>query len=298
MEKPICLITGATEGVGKATAKALAAKGFGVVLLARNRAKAEAARAEITASSGASDVDVLIGDLASLRQVCDAAEQFKERHSRLDVLINNAGVVAPARTVTGDGYETTYQVNYLAHFLLTSLLHEPLVRSRRGRIINLSSSVYTSGKLDANNLQGEQKYSPIGAYAASKLMMLLFSIELAERLQGVGVAAYAVHPGVVRTNMLESAQGLFKLVAMVATPFAIAPARGAATSVHLATAPDQDLAAASGQYFVKAKPVAVRSKFNTKAYREWLWRISELQLQRLFGTGAADRVAALVPGRP
>ncbi len=291
MEKPICLITGATEGVGKATAAALAGRGFRVVLLARNQAKAEAVRTEIAASGGASDVDVLIGDLASLRQVRDAADAFKQRYARLDVLINNAGIVAPSRAVTADGYETTYQVNYLAHFLLTSHLLEPLRRSGRGRIINLSSSVYSSGKLDANNLQGEKKFSPIGAYAASKLMTLLFTIELAERLRVAGVAAYAVHPGIVRTHMLESAKGLFKLVAMLATPFAVAPARGAATSVHLATAPEADLAHASGQYFVKAKPVAVRTKFNTRAYREWLWRTSELQVQRLTGAGAVNLVA-------
>ncbi len=272
MAKPVCLITGATEGVGKATAQALARKGFTVVLAARSLAKAENIKREIAAMSGAKDIDIIVGDLNSLRQVRQMAQTVLQRHPRLDLLINNAGIMAPERAVTEDGYESSYQVNYLSHFLLTHLLLDALKNSDQGRIINLSSSVYSIGKFDPGNLQNEQRFSAIGAYAASKLFVLMSTIELAERLRDARITVNAVHPGVVNTHMLKSATGIFKLIALLATPVAVSPEKGAATSVYLATSPD--VAAVSGRYFTDGKSKPVKSKFNTEKNRALLWDIS------------------------
>jgi NAD(P)-dependent dehydrogenase (short-subunit alcohol dehydrogenase family) len=277
-QRPICLITGATDGVGAATALALAMRGFRVVIVARNPVKAVKVRAELEAASGA-HIDVIAGDLSRLSDVVDIAGAFKARYPRLDVLINNAGVMLARRQVTEDGLEATWQVNYLSAFLLTQLLLGELEKSEQGRIINLSSSVYTSGKLGPDDERRETRYSAIDAYAASKLAMLLFSLELARRLEGTSITVNAVHPGVVRTQMLAAAEGVFKLIALLATPFALSPYKGAETSIHLASAPE--LATTSGCYFVKARPRPVKSRFNTVEAREALWRSSVETLQAL-----------------
>jgi retinol dehydrogenase 12 len=276
--KPICLITGATEGVGKVTAAKLISKGFTVVVAARNAAKADAVKAEIRATTGG-EVDIILADLTSLRAVYQLAETFKRRYSRLDVLINNAGIFAPARKVTEDGFEASYQVNYLSAFLLTHLLLDELKKSEQGRIINLSSNVYTAGKFDAQNLQSEKRFSVIGAYSASKLFMLLFSVELANRLKGTSITVNAVHPGVVRTQMLTRAPGVFKIIAYLVFPFAVSPQKGAATSVFLASSPE--VATVSGRYFTSCKPAVIKSKFNTEEIRRRLWETSADSLQRL-----------------
>ena len=207
MDKPICLITGATDGIGKVTATALARKGYAVVLAGRNEAKAATVTTEIGTSTGNRDIDYLIADLSSLAQLHRLAETFMVRYPRLDVLINNAGIIMPQRVLTEDGYETTFQVNYLAQFYLTQLLLNELEKSPQGRVINLSSSVYRAGKFDPDNLQSERQFSTIGAYAASKLCVLLFTIELAQRLKPTRVTANAVHPGIVRTPMMRGAPG-------------------------------------------------------------------------------------------
>jgi NAD(P)-dependent dehydrogenase (short-subunit alcohol dehydrogenase family) len=278
MPKPVCLITGATDGVGKATAMALAQRGFTIILMARNAAKADAVKREIARVAGVAVLDPVIADLGSLRQVRDAADAVKQRYPRLDILINNAGIFSPKRMTTQDGLEATFQVNYLSHFLLTQSLLDLLRKSDQGRIINLSSNVYNLGKLDRNNLQGERSFSSIGAYAASKLFMLLFARELAERVRDTPITANAVHPGVVRTPMLANAKGLFKLISYLALPFAVSPEQGASTSVHLASS--AELERVSGRYFVKSRPQAVKTKFDTKEHRDLLWRLSEESLRR------------------
>jgi NAD(P)-dependent dehydrogenase (short-subunit alcohol dehydrogenase family) len=276
MPKPICLITGATDGIGKAPAAELAAKGFTVVLAARNTAKAEAVKAEIVAANGG-EVDILQADLTSLTAVRQLAETFKARYPRLDVLINNAGVFMPTRKLTEDGFEATYQINYLSGFLLTQLLLGALERSPQGRIINLSSSVYEVGKFDGGNLQSEKGYSVFGAYAASKLFVLLSSLEQAERLKTTAITVNAVHPGVVRTQMMLRAPGAFRIVAWLALPIAISPQMGAATSVYLAVSPETK--AMTGRYFAGSKPVAIKTRFNTIPARQRLWENSIGSLQ-------------------
>lgn len=272
MDKPICLITGGTDGVGKATATALAAAGYAVVLAARNESKATSVATEIVAATGNRDVDYLIGDLGSLAQVHRLAETFMVRYPRLDVLINNAGIITPQRVVTEDGFEKTFQVNYLAQFYLTHLLLGELENSPHGRVINVSSSVYRAGKFDPSNLQCERKFSTIGAYAASKLCVLLFTVELAHRLGPTRIAANAVHPGIVRTPMMREAPGLFRVISYAALPFSRSPEKGAATSVSLASSADPTRV--SGQYFTNAKVRKVKTAYNTPENRKLLWNLS------------------------
>jgi retinol dehydrogenase 12 len=272
MDKPICLITGGTDGVGKATATALAATGHTVVLAARNEAKAATVATEIVASTGNRDVDYLIADLGSLAQVRRLAEMFMVRYPRLDVLINNAGIITPRRVITEDGFEKTFQVNYLAQFYLTHLLLRELEKSPHGRVINLSSSVYRAGKFERENLQSERKFSTLGAYAASKLCVLLFTVELADQLGSTRIAANAVHPGIVRTPMMREAPGFFRLISYAALPFSRSPEKGAATSVFLASS--ADATQISGQYVTNAKVQKVKSAYNTPENRKLLWNLS------------------------
>jgi NAD(P)-dependent dehydrogenase (short-subunit alcohol dehydrogenase family) len=282
MDKPICLITGATDGVGKVTATGLARNGYAVVLAARNEAKAATVTREIVTSTGNRDVDYLIADLSSLAQLRRLAATFMVRYPRLDVLINNAGIVAPQRVLTEDGYEKTFQVNYLAQFYLTQLLLTELEKSPQGRVINLSSSVYRAGKFDPGNLQSEQRFSTIGAYAASKLCVLLFTIELAQRLKPTRVTANAVHPGIVRTPMMHGAPGVLRLISYAALPFSRSPDKGATTSVFLATS--ADAARISGQYFANAKAQNIKTAYNTRENRQLLWALSMGAYESVLGS--------------
>jgi retinol dehydrogenase-12 len=282
-QKRICLITGATDGIGKATALELARKGFTVVLVARNVHKAEMVKSEIATMTGATDVDYVIGNFNSLKQVHELADVFKQKYPRLDVLINNAGIFSPQRIVTDDGYEMTYQVNYLSHFVLTHLLLDHLKRSENGRIVNLASSVYNMGKFDPQNLQSERHFSTIGSYSASKLLVLMFTANLAEKLRHTRITVNAANPGVVKTKMMTEATGLFKIIAFLALPFSVAAIKGAATSVYLASA--QDVERISGKYFVNSKVVDVKSSFNTQRNRDILWNIS---MQGLRGPVAVE----------
>jgi retinol dehydrogenase-12 len=272
MKDPICLITGATEGVGKVTALELAKQGFTIVVAARNANKAEALKKEIETSTGNTSCDSIVADLGSLGQVRQLAETFRRRYSTLDVLINNAGVFLPTRTETEDGYEMMFQVNYLSPFLLTNLLLEELQKSEQGRIINLSSSVYAIGKFDPDNLQSEKHFSVLGTYAATKLFVLMFTEELARRLKATSVTANAVHPGIVRTRMMLQAPGALRLVSYLSLPFSISPVKGARTSVYLASSPE--VKGISGQYFANSKRAAVKNKFDTPENRTLLWELS------------------------
>jgi retinol dehydrogenase 12 len=282
MDKPICLITGATDGVGKATAAELARKGFAVVLAGRNPAKAAAVAKQIVDTTGNRDVDYLIADLGSFAQLYRLAEEFTLRYRRLDVLINNAGVLMTQREMTEDGYETMFQVNYLSQFYLTQLLLDELQNSPQGRIINLCSSVYRMGQFDPHNLPGEHRFSTFGAYTASKLLVLLFTIELANRLSATHVTANAVHPGVVRTQMMLGTPGIFRAISYAALPFSLSPAKGATSSVFLASAPE--LAKVSGQYFSRTKTRKAKTAFNTQENRNLLWSLSMTAMQRALPT--------------
>jgi len=257
MSGKTCIVTGANSGIGKETALGLAQMGARVVMVCRNAEKGNAALEEIRRESGSSQVDLLIADMSSQASVRALAEQIRQKYPRLDVLVNNAGGAAPARTLSADGIEVTLATNHLGTALLTLLLLDLLKASAPSRIVNVSSSeAQHPARLDTNDLQFERrKYSGIAAYRQSKLLMNAFTFELARRLAGTGVTANCLHPGAVATNiwnpdLLPPLIG--RLIVAVVKPFLLNSKQGAAVSLYLATSPE--VAQVSGEYFVKSKP--------------------------------------------
>jgi len=244
MEDRVLLVTGANSGIGKATALGLARLGGTVVMACRSATRGEAARQDIVRDSGNSKVYLEIVDLASEDSTRSFAEEFKRKYPRLDVLINNAGVYTPHREVTPDGLERTFEVNYLSGFLLTHLLLDLLKKSAPSRIVNVSSSAHSGGTIHFDDLQGERRYGGFGAYGQSKLAQILFTQELARRLQGTGVTVNACHPGVIRTNLgMGGTSAVVRFVRM----FFKTPEKGAETPIYLAVSPDVERV--TGQYF-------------------------------------------------
>jgi len=278
----IVLITGGTDGLGKATAIGLARLGATVVIVGRNRHKGEAVVAEIKSVTGNDQVELMLADLTSQAAIHQLAGEFTARYRQLHVLINNAGVFQNERVTTRDGLETTFAVNYLAPFLLTNLLLPMLKASTHARIINVGSQAHEFATMDFDDLQGAQRYRAFrGAYAQSKLALVLFTYELAYRLAGTGVTANVADPGGVKTNM--SPPGVFKLL----RPFFATPEQAAATSIFLATAPE--LASVSGQYYRKQQAVASSKASHDEAAARRLWEVSE----RLTNLAHADAMSAV-----
>lgn len=204
----ICLVTGGNSGIGKATAVELAKMGATVVIVSRDKEKGETAVADIVAKSGNKNVELIQADLSSQDSIHKLAEEFKARHNKLHILINNAGVYLTKRTITPDGFESTFAVNHLGPFLLTSLLIEILKSSAPSRIVNVSSDAHNGAKMDFDDLQAEKRFSGWQAYGQSKLAMILFTHELAKKLEGTGVTVNSAHPGVVRTHFAKNNGGL------------------------------------------------------------------------------------------
>lgn len=189
MQGKVCLVTGTSAGIGKVTARELAKMGATVVMICRSREKGEAVQAEIKEASRNERVDLIVADLSSLAEVRRAAQEFKQNYTQLHVLINNAGGVNSERKVTPDGLEATFVTNYLAPFLLTELLLDVLKASTPARVVNVSSSGHTVGNINFVDLQSEQRYNPVTAYAQSKLAQIYFTYELAERFEGTGITS-------------------------------------------------------------------------------------------------------------
>lgn len=258
------LITGATDGIGKATAAALAALGAKVIVHGRKSDRCEEVRRGILKTDPGAQVDIEVADFSSLEEVRGLAGRIKARSPALHVLINNAGVYMTRRVLTVDGVEMTFAVNHLAPFLLTLLLLDLLRQSAPARVITLSSIAHTRGVLDLGNLREEKKFDGYTAYAMSKLANILFTVELAGRLNGSGVTANCLHPGVIQTKLLS--EGFPSLDGGTT-------ANGAATSVFLASAPD--VAAVSGKYFVNGKEQRSSGDSTDPRLRKELWRVSE-----------------------
>src|SRR5438132_4847094 len=233
----VFVVTGANSGIGKATALGLARPGGTVVMACRNADPSEAARQDIVRQSGNAHVAVMIVDLASEASTRAFAKEFQRRYPRLDALVNNAGVYMSRREVTADGLERTFEVNYLSGFLLTQLLLELLKKSAPSRVVNVSSSAHRGGRIRFDDLQGEGRYGGFRAYGQSKLAQVLFTQELARRLEGTGVTVNACHPGVLRTNL---AMGGSSVVVRFVRMFFKGPERGAETPIYLAISPDVD----------------------------------------------------------
>jgi len=270
MQDKICLVTGANSGVGKATALGLARMGATVVMVCRNQAKGEEAQKEVQAQSGNSDVHLLLADLSSQQSIRKLVAQFQQQFSQLHVLINNAGTTLLSRRETVDGLEKTFAVNYLAPFLLTNLLLDTLKASAPARIVNVSSDSHEAGYINMDDLQSKNDYSFMKVYGQSKLALVLFTYELARRLEGTGVTVNALHPGFVATNIGQSDVGPFaRVIAKAMMLFGTSPEKGAATSLYLASSPD--VANVTGKYFEKSKlhPSAPISHDEALQHRLW-----------------------------
>ena len=272
MQGKICLITGANSGIGKATALGLAKMGATVVLVSRDRARGEQAQSEIKAQSGNPNIDLLLADLSSQQSIRQLADDFKQRYSQLHVLINNAGVFSPRKRLTVDGIDMVFAVNQLAPFLLTNLLLDVLKASAPARIVNVSSGSHEANYLKLDDLQSEKHYRPMRAYGQSKLALVLFTYELARRLEGTGVTANCLHPGFVSTNI---AQRDLPLPARIAAKpiflFGISPEQGAKTSIYLASS--SDVEGVTGKYFVKSVPRQSAPLTHDESLQHKLWQV-------------------------
>jgi NAD(P)-dependent dehydrogenase (short-subunit alcohol dehydrogenase family) len=267
------VITGANSGMGFITAKALAQKGYLTIMVCRNEAKAKAAAEEIVASSGNSQVHYYICDLSDIKAVKQLTSKIISDHPTIDVLVNNAGLYIDQRKVSAQGYELTFANNHLSYFAMTQGLLPALRSAPEARIVNVASEAQQYGKLDFTDLQLEKKYKAMLAYGNSKLYNIMFTLELAKRLQGTHITANCMHPGGVRTNFAKGAGGLVGFIFNLLGFMLRSPEKGADTIIWLATA--DELKGTSGQYFFDRKPI----KAQTDAYKEEnlkrLWSISE-----------------------
>jgi NAD(P)-dependent dehydrogenase (short-subunit alcohol dehydrogenase family) len=267
------LITGGTSGIGKAAAVAMAAIGANVVVVGRNQERGGAAVEEIKAQSHNESVELMLADLSVQAEVRRLAEEFLERYDRLDVLINNAGLVQSRRTETPEGIETTLTINHLAPFLLTNLLLERLEQSAPSRVITVSSEAQRWGTMDFEDMQSRRKYRGFPVYGMTKLANIMFTYELAERLNGTGVSANCLHPGSVGTNFGQNNRGAMALFFRTFKPFMRTPEQGADTLIWLASSPEVD--GVSGKYFSDRKEIEAKKVAYDPAARHRLWEMSE-----------------------
>jgi retinol dehydrogenase 14 len=267
------LITGGTSGIGNATAVAMAAMGANVVVVGRNQERGGAAVEEIKAQSHNESVELMLADLSVQAEVRRLAEEFLERYDRLDVLVNNAGLVQSKRTETPDGIETTLAINHLAPFLLTNLLLGCLEQSAPSRVITVSSEAQRWGTMDFEDMQSRRKYRGFPVYGMTKLANIMFTYELAERLDGTDVSANCLHPGSVGTNFGQNNRDAMALFFRTFKPFMRSPEQGADTLIWLASSPEID--GVSGKYFSDRKEIEAKKVAYDPAARRRLWEISE-----------------------
>jgi NAD(P)-dependent dehydrogenase (short-subunit alcohol dehydrogenase family) len=266
------LVTGATGGIGKATALGLSAMGAHLAITGRDRGRTEAAARDIRASGGG-QVDVFVADLSSQAEVRRLAAEVLARLSRLDVLVNNVGGYWNTRHLTADGLERTYALNHLAPFLLTNLLLDRLAHSAPARVVTVASHAHTMGRIDFDDLQGAESYSGSRAYNQSKLANVLFAYELARRLGSIPVTSNSVHPGMVNTSFgAEDPGGIQRVLVPFLRPFMKSPSRGAATSIHAASAPE--LAHVTGRYFANSRATKSSERSYDEVVAARLWQVS------------------------
>jgi NAD(P)-dependent dehydrogenase (short-subunit alcohol dehydrogenase family) len=273
MQGKTVLVTGANQGIGKAAAIALAEQGANVVILSRNPEKGRAALHDVQAASRGGKAELLVADFASLADVRRAADEFRASHKRLDVLVNNAGLIVPERHETAYGIEETFQVNHLAPFLLTNELLDLLKASAPARIVNVSSEAHRHASMHWDDLQfARTRYKAFRAYGQSKLANILFTYELARRLDGTGVTANALHPGVVASGFGQTYSGALSFVIGLAKPFMLTNEQGARTTVHVASSPEVE--GVTGKYFSKCRPVRSNAVSYDEASQKKLWSLS------------------------
>ena len=272
MEGEVALITGGTSGIGKAAATALAAMGAEVMVSGRNKERGETAVGEIREQSGSEKVSLVLADLAVQAEVRGLARAFKERHDRIDVLVNNAGIIQSRRAETPDGIELTLAVNHLAPFLLTNLLLDLLKESAPSRIVTVSSEARRGAEIDFDDLQSERRYRAFRVYGMTKLANILFTYELAERLEGTRVVANCLHPGGVNTNFANNNRGLGTLIFRAFKPFMRTAEQGADTVVYLASSPEAG--EMTGRYLTDRKVISSYQEPHDVSAQKRLWEVS------------------------
>jgi len=272
MHDKVCMITGATSGIGLVTAQALARKGATVIVVARNLERGTATVSRIQQETGNQAVECMMADLSVQAQVRQLATEVQRRFARLDLLINNAGALFGQRQVSVEGVEMTFALNHLAYFLLTNLLLDRLQASASARIINVSSEAHRRARLDFADLQGRQHYRGWRAYAQSKLANILFTYELARRLEGTAVITNVLHPGFVATNFGRNNRSITAALWRILQLAAISPEQGTETIIYLASSAEvKDI---TGKYFVKQKAVRSSEASYNRAAAERLWQAS------------------------
>ena len=269
-----CVVTGATSGIGKETARALAMAGARTVIVGRSRQKCEAVAGELRSIPGGADVEYLVADLTSRDDVRRVAKEILDRCPQLHVLVNNAGAVFAKRQESVDGVELTWALNVLAPFLLTNLLLERLAASAPARIVNVSSAAHRWGRMNFEDLQRRKGYGGFRVYGQSKLALLLFTYELARRLDGSGVVVNAVHPGLVRTGFGMNNTAVYRAGVKFANFFGgLSPEEGARTVIYAAMSPEVD--GVTGKYFSRGRPIkSSKASYDIEPSRR-LWSVCE-----------------------
>jgi NAD(P)-dependent dehydrogenase (short-subunit alcohol dehydrogenase family) len=272
------VVTGGNSGIGLETAVALGLMGARVLITARSAERGKAAAATIAGRlGGRGSVELVLFDLADLSSVRQGAADILSRCPRLDVLVNNAGLTLSERQETVDGYEATFAINHLGPFLLTRLLLPRLQESAPSRIVNVASTAHNQARrgIPFDDLQSTGRYATMRVYGVSKLANILFTNELARRLEGTGVTANSLHPGTVRTGFGGDGdvKGLFALGIKIGGPLFLSPAKGARTSVYLASSPE--VATVSGQYFARCRPKTPKPQARDLEAARRLWEVSE-----------------------
>lgn len=269
LKTKICIITGATSGIGRETAIELARQGATLVLPVRNLSKGNELKSEIIDKTGNTNVDIMECDLASFQSIRDFATAFLDKYDKLHILINNAGLWESEHKKSADGIEMTFAVNHLAPFLLTLLLLDVMKRSAPCRIVNVSSEAHRSGKMNFNDLEGNKSWNSLKSYGQSKLANILFTRKLAGMLEDENITVNCLHPGVVATRLFDK---LPKILVKLLSLFMISPAKGAQTSIFLASSPEVENI--SGEYFKKMKIKKTTAEATNKKVAERLWEIS------------------------
>jgi NAD(P)-dependent dehydrogenase (short-subunit alcohol dehydrogenase family) len=267
----ICVVTGANRGIGRATAGGLAQLGATLILVCRRKEDGLAVARDI-AAQGHPDPDVVAADLSSQAAIRRAASEIRERHSLLHVLVNNAGIIPGRREVTVDGLEMQFAVNHLAYYLLTNLLLPQILKGAPARIINVSSGVHSQADLDFQDLQSKRRYDAKEVYSRTKLANILFTYELARRLEATGVTVNCLTPGVVATRMLADYMGVPQGRGTADSTFGATPEEGAQTSIYLASSPDVERV--TGKYFVDQEAVSSSRASHDAAAARRLWDVS------------------------
>jgi NAD(P)-dependent dehydrogenase (short-subunit alcohol dehydrogenase family) len=268
----VCVVTGASSGIGRATARALAGMGATLALVCRDRGRGEEARAALRAESGNDAIALFLADLSSQAEIRRLATELGERYPAIHVLVNNAGVVNLQRTTTVDGIETVFAVNHLGYFLLTDLLLGRLRSSSPARIVNVASDAHRFGTIDLDDLGHARRYRTMRVYGASKLANILFTYELARRLEGTGVTVNCLHPGAVATRLGQNNGRVATVLTKLLKPFFRTPEQGAATAIYLASSPAVE--GVSGKYFVNSREArSSAATYDTELARR-LWAAS------------------------